>query len=152
MAKKKTDYNVSLDCKYKSRYRERFSAEIKAENADEAKKIFIASLAENDLTLNILFSIDEELEAKMFNALQCEDITMFLAKKTTEANALCAELKAALITIKDVSPELLARFEDDYRSLRCCHYSKKGEELTEILQQCEILLESVEKCARLTKT
>lgn len=152
MAKKKTDYNVSLDCKYKSRYRERFSAEIKAENADEAKKIFIASLAENDLTLNILFSIDEELEAKMFNALQCEDITMFLAKKTTEANALCAELKAALITIKDVSPELLARFEDDYRSLRCCHYSKKGEEFTEILQQCEILLESIEKCARLTKT
>lgn len=152
MAKKKTDYNVSLELKYKSRYRERFSAEIKAENADEAKRIFLAELAESNPTINLLFSIDESFEEKVLNTIKCDDVTAFLEKKAAKAKTLLGELKTALVSIKDISPKLLERFEDDYRSLRSNYSMKDDKALENILSQCAILLESIEKCARLNNS
>lgn len=95
MTKKKTIYSVTFDYKYKTHYSERLQREIKAENEDEAKQIFLTALAESNPTLNLLFSIDESLEAKVLNAIQCDNITAFLAKKTTEAQNLLGELKTA---------------------------------------------------------
>lgn len=152
MAKKKIVYNVTLNYKYKSHYSERFQREIKAESEDEAKKIFLNELAESNPTLNLLFSIDESIETKVLNAIQCDNLTEFLAKQTTEAQNLLGELKAALVEMKDVSPDLLRRFKDDYKSIRSYSYMGKDETLTTIIKKCEILLESIECCARLNKT
>lgn len=151
MAKKKTTFSVTLDYKYKTHYSERLRREIKAETEEEAKKIFLTDLAESNPTLNLLFSIDESIEAKVLNAIQCDNLTAFLAKQTAAAQNLLGELKTAIVAIKDISPELLARFNDDYRSLRSYSYAGKDETLITILKKCEILLESVERCAKLNK-
>lgn len=152
MAKKKTTYNVTIDYKYKTRYSsDGLQREIKAENEDEAKQIFLAELATSNPTLNLLLSIDEGIEVKVLSAIQCDNMTAFLAKQTAAAQNLLGELKTALVAIKDISPELLTRFNNDYRSLRSYSYSGKDETLITILKQCEILLESVERCAKLSK-
>lgn len=150
MPKKKTTYSVTLNYKYKSHFDCR-RAEIKAESADEAKKTFIAELAKNDSLLNILLSIDENFETKMLNAVQCEDLTAFLKKKADDAQSLLSELKTVLVTMGNISPELLERFKDDYRSLYVYSRTSKDEVFTTTLKQCEILLNSVEGCARLNK-
>lgn len=126
MAKKKTTYSVTIDYKYKTRYSsDGLQREIKAENEDEAKQIFLAELATSNPTLNLLFSFDEGIEAKVLGAIQCNNMTAFLAKQTAAAQNLLGELKTALVAIKDISPELLTRFNDDYRSLRGYSYSEK---------------------------
>lgn len=152
MAKKKTTYSVTFDYKYKTGYSEGYQREIKADNEEEAKQIFLTELAKSNPTLNFLFSIDESIEAKVFNAIQCDNLTAFLAKQTAAAQNLLGELKTALVAIKDISPELLTRFNNDYRSLRSYSFAGKDETLITILKKCEILLESVERCAKLNKT
>lgn len=150
--KKKTTYSVTINYKYKTQYSDQIQWEIKAENEDEAKQGFLTELAIKNPTLNLLLSLDESLEKKMLNAIQCDNITAFLAKKTAEAQNLLGELKTALVEIKDTSPELIRRLDDDYMSLRRSYYLGKDEALAAILQQCDILLESVKRCAKLNKT
>ena len=152
MAKKKTTYSVTLNLKYKTHYYEQVPRGNKAEDENEAKKLFLEGLANSNPTLNLLFSIDDNIEARVLNAIQCDNLTEFLAKQTVAAQNLLGELKTALIAVKDISPELLRRFEDDYRTFHNYSFSGKDETLRNILKQCEILLESIEKCARLNKS
>ena len=61
MAKKKTTYSVTLNLKYKTHYYEQVQREIKAEDENEAKKLFLEGLANSNPTLNLLFSIDDNI-------------------------------------------------------------------------------------------
>ena len=152
MAKKKTTYCLRFNWKYKTRYYDEKCETIKAENENEAKQLFIAELARESAVINLLFSIDDSIEEKVFNAIQCDNLTDFLAKQVIAAKNLLGELKTALVAIKDISPELIERFENNYRSLRNCSYGSKDDVLKNTLSQCGILLESIERCARLNNT
>lgn len=154
MAKKKQTlitYSVTLNFKYPPRYAEdTMRMEIKAESAEEAKQTFLGYLTERDMTLNVLVSIDEEFEKKLLAAMKCDDLTTLLAEKTSAADNLIKELRTVLAGADAISPEDIGKLEDKYRALRGYASLKKDEAYGKAIKQCEVLLESIEKFARLT--